>query len=146
MINSILEILDRDLSRLAEEISAFTDESLIWKEVDGISNSSGNLCLHLCGNLRHFIGFIIGEEEYVRNREAEFALKGVPREKLLAEIAATRQSVYDALTSRKPEKLKEYYPLNVLGKMHTTEFFLIHLATHLNYHLGQINYHRRLVK
>lgn len=146
MTNSILEILDRDLTKLAEEINSYADEALIWKTVDGISNSAGNLCLHLCGNLSHFIGFILGDVEYVRNRDAEFALKDIPKEKLIAEIEATRKRVHETLTSLKPEKLREFYPLNVLGKVHTTEFFLIHLAAHLNYHLGQINYHRRLVK
>ena len=146
MTNSILELLDRDLTKLAEEINSYADEALIWKTVDGISNSAGNLCLHLCGNLSHFIGFILGDAEYVRNRDAEFALKDIPKEKLIAEIDATRKRVHDTLETFKPEKLKEFYPLNVLGKVHTTEFFLIHLVAHLNYHLGQINYHRRLVK
>lgn len=146
MINSILEILDRDLTKLAEEINSYSDEALIWKTVDGISNSAGNLCLHLCGNLSHFIGFILGGDEYVRNRDAEFALRDLPKEKLIAEVEATRKRVHETLETLKPEKLKEFYPLNVLGKVHTTEFFLIHLVAHLNYHLGQINYHRRLVK
>ncbi len=146
MKDSILEILERDLTKLSEEINSYADEALIWKTVDGISNSAGNLCLHLCGNLRHFIGFILGGEDYVRNRDAEFNLKNIPKEKLLAEIATATQSVHETLTALKPDKLKEFYPLNVLGKVHTTEFFLIHLAAHLNYHLGQINYHRRLVK
>ena len=146
MTLAILELLERDLAKLADEINAYPDEAHLWKTVDGISNSGGNLCLHLCGNLSHFIGFILGEEEYTRNREAEFSLKDLPKEKLISEIETTQQRVYNALTGLRPEKLKEFYPLNVLGKMHTTEFFLIHLAAHLNYHLGQINYHRRLVK
>ncbi len=146
MIATILEILERDLSKLDEEIRYYKDEELIWKTVDGISNSAGNLCLHLCGNLRHFIGFILSGDDYVRNREAEFSLKNIPREKLLEEIAATGKSVRESLELVNPDKLKEFYPLNVLGKVHTTEFFLIHLVAHLNYHLGQINYHRRMVK
>ena len=41
--------------------------------------------------------------------------------------------------------LQKEYPLLVFEEKTSTEFFLIHLTTHLGYHLGQINYHRRLL-
>ena len=146
MTAAFLEIFDRDLKKLHDEIDSYTDETKLWKTTDGISNSAGNLCLHLCGNLRHFIGATLGDDPYTRNRDAEFALKNIPKVKLLAEIEETKQSVQTALSKLDPGTLRQNYPLNVLGKIHTTEFFLIHLAAHLNYHLGQINYHRRMVK
>ncbi|CAN5436228.1 hypothetical protein BH11BAC1_BH11BAC1_03180 [soil metagenome] len=146
MINSIQEILERDLKKFSDEIQQYKDEALIWKTVNGISNSAGNLCLHICGNLRHFIGVTLGSDGYIRNREAEFALKNIPKDKLLAEIEVTIQSVKNTLTALDPEIMKKNYPLEVLGKITSTEYFLIHLIAHLDYHLGQINYHRRLVK
>ena len=145
MKNSFAELLDRDLKKLSDELQGYADEKLIWKTVDGISNSAGNLTLHLCGNLRHFIGATIGHDGYVRNREAEFSTKNISRQKLLAEIELTRQVVTETLTSMKDDIMKNDYPLNVLGEVKSTEFFLTHLVAHLNYHLGQINYHRRLV-
>ena len=146
MKNSILEIFERDLKKLSDEISAYGEEALIWKTVDGISNSAGNLCLHVCGNLRHFIGATLGHDGYVRNRDAEFSKTNVPREKLLAEIEAASRAVNKALSSMGNEMWNKEYPLNVLGEIRSTEYFLIHLVAHFNYHLGQINYHRRLVK
>ena len=146
MKNVIAEILDRDLKKLSDELQGYADESLIWKVADGIANSAGNLTLHMCGNLRHFIGATLGGDGYVRNREAEFSNKNVSRQKLLSEIEITRQAVNKTLTSMKDDALKNNYPLNVLGELRTNEFFLTHLVAHFNYHLGQVNYHRRLVK
>lgn len=146
MKNVIAEILDRDLKKLSDEIQGYADEAQIWKVADGIANSAGNLTLHMCGNLRHFIGATLGGDGYVRNREAEFSSKHISRQKLLSEIEHTKQAVSKALKDLNDEALKKDYPLNVLGEMRTTEFFLIHLVAHFNYHLGQVNYHRRLVK
>jgi uncharacterized damage-inducible protein DinB len=144
--SSAAAILDRDLQKLSEELKGYADESLIWKVTVDISNSAGNLCLHVCGNLQHFIGATLGGSGYVRNREAEFALKNIPRDKLLEEIETTRQSVRSTIESLDRATLEKNFPLQVDGQDHSTEFFLIHLAAHLNYHLGQVNYHRRLVK
>ena len=146
MKNVIAEILDRDLKKLSDELQGYADESHIWKVADGIANSAGNLTLHMCGNLRHFIGATLGGDGYVRNREAEFANKNISRQKLLAEIELTRLAVNKTLTAMKEDALKNNYPLNVLGAVKSNEFFLAHLVAHFNYHLGQVNYHRRLVR
>ena len=146
MKNVIAEILDRDLKKLSDELQGYADETLIWKITDGIANSAGNLTLHMCGNLRHFIGATLGNDGYVRNREAEFSNKNVSRQKLLAEIETTRQVVNKSLSSMNEDALKNNYPLNVLGEIKSNEFFLTHLVAHFNYHLGQVNYHRRLVR
>ena len=145
MTKSVSEILERDLQKLAEEIAGYTNESLIWKIMPGISNSAGNLCLHLCGNLQHFIGAVLGGSGYIRNRDAEFSQKDIPREKLLLEIQETKNVVRETLMKLDPSLVTKNFPQDVLGKAHTTEFFLIHLIAHFNYHLGQVNYHRRLV-
>ena len=142
----IAKILDRDLKKLAEEISAYGDVTTVWKTEQGIHNSAGNLCLHICGNLRHFIGAVLGGDGYVRNRDGEFSTKDMQKEQLIGEIEITRRSVAEALEKLNPEALKQNYPLPVGGEIYTTEFFLVHLIAHLNYHLGQINYHRRLIR
>src|SRR5215204_5637451 len=101
MKNVIVEIPDRDLKKLSDELQGYGDETLIWKITDGIANSAGNLTLHMCGNLRHFIGATLGGDGYVRNREAEFSSKNLSRKKLMAEIELTRQAVNKALTAMK---------------------------------------------
>jgi Protein of unknown function (DUF1572) len=145
LITSVSELILRDLSKLKLEISAYQSDETLWAIQGDIKNSSGNLCLHLCGNLQHFIGTVLGKTNYVRNRDAEFSSKGVSRELLFKEIEATTLSVEQSLAKLDPSLLDKNYPIDVLGKATTTAFFLIHLSGHLNYHLGQINYHRRLL-
>lgn len=143
---SIAELLERDLNRLSNEIEAYKSEKNLWLVEGEITNSAGNLALHLCGNLQHFIGAVIGKSGYERNREFEFSGKDVPREELLKSIETTKDIVHQTLL-RIPESTLNYpYPIRVFGdKDMSTVFFLVHLQGHLNYHLGQINYHRRLL-
>jgi uncharacterized damage-inducible protein DinB len=145
MIEILIKLLKRDLEKLKTEISSFKDEKNLWKISGDVKNSTGNLCLHLCGNLQHFIGAILGNSGYIRNREAEFSRKNVPVKELLKEIELTKTVVENTLKTLKEETLQKTYPINVLGYEMSTKYFLIHLTTHLNYHLGQINYHRRLL-
>ena len=145
MTEILLKLFNRDLDKLGTEIDSFKDEKKLWEISGDIKNSAGNLCLHLCGNLQHFIGNILGNSGYVRNRDAEFSTKNVAKTKLIDEIAQTIKIVNETLSELKEDKLNEKFPIDVFGYEMTTEFFLIHLVTHLNYHLGQINYHRRLL-
>jgi len=141
---SVQTLLERGLSQLEEELSAYSSESNLWLTDGSISNSAGNLALHLCGNLQHFIGATLGHSDYVRDRDAEFADRDVPREDMLRQVHETLTSIRAALSQLTPEDLAQTYPVSVRPQPVTTEFWLIHLTAHLNYHLGQINYHRRL--
>ena len=146
MIRKVLtELYERDLNKLRDEIASYRDEADLWMLTDGISNSGGNLCLHLTGNLKHFFGAVLGENGYVRDRDLEFADKNVARSTMLADIDATKNVVLSTLAALTEEDLDKVYPIEVFGKPMTTGYFVTHLSTHFNYHLGQINYHRRLV-
>ena len=142
------EIFERELNKLIEEIRLYPNEEAIWKIVPGIKNSGGNLCLHICGNLQHFIGSVIGNTGYVRNRDKEFSATHVPSSELISEVQKTIQAVVSTLQSNPEINLEEEYtgiPPHVLGKEKLTKgFFLMHLISHMSYHLGQINYHRRM--
>ncbi|PWA05524.1 DinB family protein [Flavobacterium laiguense] len=144
-IETLKTLFNRDLNKLKAEIGLYQNENKIWSIDKNISNSAGNLCLHLIGNLNTYIGAQIGKTDYVRNRELEFSQKDIPRAELIAKIEATLFVVNDALDKLTDENLKEEYPLLVFEAKTSTEFLLIHLTTHLAYHLGQINYHRRLL-
>jgi hypothetical protein len=146
MNDSLITLFHRDLDKLANEINAYDDVDQLWKTTGEIKNSGGNLCLHLAGNLRHFIGHIIGKTEYMRDREAEFASKNVVIREMLAEIQLTKEDIKNTLENLSPTQLQENYPLELFGHPMTVEFFIIHLYGHLNWHLGQINYHRRLIQ
>lgn len=146
MITAVLNALfKRELSKLKTEIESYKEESNLWRIEKSIANSGGNLCLHLIGNLNTYIGAILGQTGYVRDRDAEFSLKNIPREELINKIEAIILVIDKVLPTITPEQLDKEYPMIVLKEPTSTEFFLVHLATHLTYHLGQINYHRRLI-
>lgn len=140
-----IQIFQRDLLKLKEELSLYANEGDLWKLADGISNPPGTLALHLIGNLNHFIGATLGNTGYVRNREAEFALKDVPRQSILADIDALLPVISASLGKLTLADYENEFPLEVAGRRFPTGQFMLHLIGHLSYHLGQINYHRRLL-
>ena len=142
---SLREIFERDLNKLKEEISLYKDENSLWIVKKEISNSAGNLCLHLMGNLNHFIGAALGETGYVRNRENEFTTKNVSAKVLINYIENTVEIVKHTLENLSSEDLDKDFPQQKHSKIVKTDFMLLHLISHFNYHLGQINYHRRLI-
>ena len=145
IIESLKSLFKRDLEKLYSEIEQYKDEKKIWYTEKSIANSAGNLCLHLVGNLNAFIGAELGKTGYIRNRPLEFSLKDVPKSVLLQQVKETISAVDESLGMVKEEQLNENYPLEVFGHKMTTGYFLIHLSGHLSYHLGQVNYHRRLL-
>ena len=141
----LLEVFERDLSKLKEEINLYKKEEHIWKIDKEIKNSAGNICLHVIGNLNYFIGSVLGNSGYVRDRESEFILKDISREKLISSIDEVSQVVKTTLSQLSSSDFEKTFPVKKQDRVVTTEYMLFHLATHLNYHLGQINYHRRFI-
>ncbi|HEX5026676.1 MAG TPA: DUF1572 family protein [Agriterribacter sp.] len=141
----LIPLFQNDLDKLKEEITLYAKDEQLWQVKEGIANSGGNLCLHLTGNLQHFIGAVLGDSGYVRNRDAEFRVKNVPRSKLLEDIDTTRTVVTDTLEQLSKNELQKDYILPLKDEKVNTSYFLIYLLSHLNYHIGQINYHRRIV-
>ncbi|MGC4021658.1 MAG: DUF1572 family protein [Cyclobacteriaceae bacterium] len=144
-VQELKKVFVKDLEKLKEEISLYTNEQNLWKIEKGIANSGGNLCLHLVGNLNNYIGAVMGKTGYIRNRDQEFSLKNIPQKKLITMVEETIVMMNSVLTTIKDDQLKEEYPLLVLKEKTSTGYFLFHLSSHLGYHLGQINYHRRLI-
>ncbi len=142
---SLRSLYQRDLNKLKMDIGAYQNEENLWKTDKNISNSAGNLCLHLIGNLNHFIGTHLGNTGYVRQRELEFSLKDIPKTELIEKIEATTTMVDSVLNQLPEAAMEKEYSLVVFEDKMTTGYFLIHLLSHLDYHLGQINYHRRLL-
>jgi uncharacterized damage-inducible protein DinB len=143
--DTLIELFERDLQKLKTEIELYKAEENLWLVKEGISNSAGNLCLHLIGNLSHFIGATLGNTGYVRHREDEFSLKNIPRQDLITNIENCRLIVKNTLAKLTTADLEKEFPQKIFEKAITTEMMLMHLTTHLTYHLGQINYHRRLL-
>ena len=145
VIQSLQQLFIRDLLKLRQEISSYINEEKIWHIEKKISNSAGNLCLHLVGNLNTYIGAELGRSGYIRNRDLEFTQKDLSKEELIRRIDETTKILEKTLNALDDEILLKEYPQIVFKDKMTTGYFLIHLAGHLNYHLGQVNYHRRLL-
>lgn len=145
LIDDLRTLYNRDLAKLKSELEQYQQEERIWYVEENIANSAGNLCLHLVGNLNTFIGADLGATGYVRDRDLEFSAKNVPRQKLIEQIIETTQIVDTTLGQLTPEQLQAECPVQRFDKTISTEYLLVHLAMHLAYHLGQVNYHRRLL-
>lgn len=145
VIDELRKVFLKDLQKLKEEIGLYKSETNIWKIEKQIANSAGNLCLHLVGNLNTYFGAVIGKTGYIRNRDLEFSQKNVPQKELVSMVENTITMLDKVMKSMADEELEEEYPLLVLKEKTSTGYFLFHLSSHLGYHLGQINYHRRLI-
>lgn len=141
---NLAELFARDLTAVRNEIAAYERESEIWAVGGEISNSAGNLCLHLIGNINHYFGALISGNGFVRDRDSEFSSRFVPRDSMLTQIDGAIEVMRTALEGLSDSELELPYPETHRGREVTTGQMLLHLLTHLNYHLGQINYHRRL--
>ena len=143
--STIQHILTRELLALRRGIEAYPDDASVWRPMPGIANVGGTLALHIAGNLQHFVGAVLGGTGYVRDRDAEFARRDVSRDEILREIDAAIAAVERGLQSIGDDALPRTYPEKVAGRDVVTADYLVHLASHLSYHLGQLDYHRRIV-
>lgn len=147
MIPSLLaSFYSRDLRKLMNEISLFRDEANIWKTADGIKNSAGNLALHITGGMNYLIGAQLARNGYVRNRDAEFSSTGISRAQLVQGLEDLIGLINNTLQALTPEQMEADFPMVFDGETRTNTYMLVQLLTHVNYHLGQVNYLRRLLE
>ena len=145
LTTTVAGILTRELRTLEREIEAYATDEQIWQPHPSLPNTGGTLALHAAGNLLHFVGAVLGETGYVRDRDAEFNRRGVARDEILAGLRTARDVVSATLARLPASRLDEWYPLPIVNRRVRTGEYLVHLATHLAYHVGQVDYHRRLI-
>ena len=145
LCSTLQTVLHRELGAVRRSVEAYPDEASLWQRPAGLPNAGGSLVLHIAGNLRHYVGAVLGNSGYVRDRDAEFARRDVPRDQLLAEIDAAIDDVERTLAALPDDGLGTVYPERIAGREVMTRDYLVHLASHLAYHLGQLDYHRRAV-
>ena len=145
LIDAVRTCLVRDLEGLGAELDGYPDEASVWTDAPGFANSTGTLVLHCCGNLRYFVGAVLGGSAYVRTRDAEFATRDVSRAELQLLLAVTGDEVVRGLDVVDRATLGEPFPVEVGGGRLPTDRMLVHLVSHLAYHLGQADGHRRSV-
>lgn len=147
MLNLLLaNFYERDLRKLIEEVNAFKNEEDLWKIQGTVKNSCGNLVSHLIGGLNHHIGTTLAHTDYVRNRDLEFSVKGTPRQELVARLEALIPMIKSTLETFTPEKMEAEFPVMFDGANNSNSYVLTQLLVHLNYHLGQVNYLRRILE
>ncbi len=138
-------LFSRDLTRLIQELQAFPSDAALWQRAPGVKNSAGNLVLHLEGNLREYIGRQLGQVPYSRVRDQEFALAGISRDELVRRMEQVKELVAKVVSELSDAALEAAHPERVLEKELYSRDFLVHLHGHLNFHLGQIDYLRRIL-
>ncbi len=145
LLDELKMFLLRDIAALERELELYPDDSSVWQSVTGLPNSAGNLILHVSGSLQHFFGALLGNSGYLRNREAEFSRRDVPRSELRQELAAARKGVLAGFEHLTEQSLEQPFPARITDSDLSTRLTILQFVTHLAYHLGQIDYHRRMV-
>jgi hypothetical protein len=146
MITSLLiELYNNELDKLNDELMAYESDELIWKTIGDNKISAGNNCLIISGTLQQYIGSMIGEYEYMRNKEAELKAKNMSKERLAEEISNTRKVVIATLEEVSKMDLMKVFPTTEFKEPVITEFYLLHLLKTLGFYNGQIAFHRQLI-
>ena len=135
----------REIATLERELDLYPDESSVWQQLPGLPNPEGTLFLHLAGSLQHFFGAVLGGTGYVRDRAAEFTKRDLPRNELKRELSSARQGVLAGFANLTEEYLTQTFPVVFADEAFSTRLTLLQFLSHLAYHLGQIDYHRRAV-
>ncbi|MEO8074389.1 MAG: DUF1572 family protein [Acidobacteriota bacterium] len=144
--DATIELFERDLNKLIAEINSYLNEEDLWIKTENIPNSAGNLCLHLVGNLNHYVGATLGNSGYVRKRDEEFSTQNISRNELIERVKNTIEVVKNTINKLSDNDFEKIYPLQNSGESTKTNLEILKILTHFSYHLGQINYHRRMLQ
>jgi hypothetical protein len=147
MFSTILAgFYERDLRRFIDEINLFQNEDNLWLTTGSVRNSAGNLALHIIGGLNYLIGTNLAHTTYVRHRDEEFSKKGVRRQEMVMELEKLILLIKTTLNAFGPGQMEAEYPIPFDGSKNPSAYVLTTLLAHLNYHLGQVNYLRRILE
>lgn len=125
-------------SRIEVALGQLTEEQ-VWSRPNPAVNSAGNLVLHLCGNIRQWIGYGIAGWPNDRDRDAEFAASGgwTPAE-LVAKLQHTLDEVVPVIETLEGTALSRR--LEIQGYPVTALEAVYHVVEHFSQHTGQILY------
>jgi len=116
----------------------------IWWRPNEASNAIGNLVLHCVGSTRFYIGHVIGNSNFVRNRDAEFSeRRSLPAAELLARLNIAIEEADDVLSHLDPTTLLT--PAERALKPAIVMDIISLQVTHYALHLGQIAYATKLL-
>lgn len=137
-------IYGRELDHLAKEVAAYESDADLWSTIGAQKNAPGTLAIHTVGALNTFIGAGLGGTGYVRDRDAEFNERDLPRAEVIRRIHACRDTIVPILAGLDDAVMGQPHPGAVPERLRgiTTHAFLTHLVWHVGWHQGHIYYHR----
>ena len=137
------ERLELHSSRIQDCLAKLTYEQ-IWMRHSDQENAVGNLVLHLCGNVRQWIGHGVAGRPDDRQRDTEFAARGdIDAEQLVARLTSTIGDAVSVIRGLTPEQLDETITVqeNTLTKLEA----VYRILDHFSGHTGQIIYATKLL-
>jgi uncharacterized damage-inducible protein DinB len=115
---------------------ALLSQEQVWLRSSENVNSVGNLVLHLCGNIRQWIGYGIGGQDDIRHRDAEFAAKDGPKAELAVLFEKTVADAVAIISNLSPGRLIER--ITPQGREVSVLDAIYQATGHLQEHAGQI--------
>jgi uncharacterized damage-inducible protein DinB len=135
------------LLQLAGRIGACLDklsDSQIWARHSDNENAIGNLALHLCGNVRQWIGSGVAGLPDIRERDREFAARGGHScGELKERLRRTVEEAAEQIRELPPERLVEI--TRVQNYEVTRLEAIYHVVEHFSQHTGQIIFATKLL-
>ena len=142
--DSLIFRLDEKTEMISKCLHQLSEEEL-WKRPNEVSNSVGNLMLHLCGNIRQYIISGLGNRDDIRERDVEFSISGgYTKAVLLEKLHGILEESKGVLRTLDNEAwLTDYqvqgFTLSGIG-------IALHVVEHYAYHTGQIAFWTKLLK
>ena len=144
LLDSLLFRMDEKTAMVLKCLDMLTEDEL-WHRPNELSNSAGNLILHLCGNITQYAISALGGKEDLRERDLEFSAQGgFSKEELVAKFNEVLSEAKEVMLSRTPEEWHSEY--KVQGFMLNGIGIAVHVVEHYAYHTGQLAFWTKQLK
>lgn len=144
LVKNALYRMDENTRMIKQSFYEISEEQL-WQKPNASLNSIANLVLHLCGNITQYIISSLGENEDIRQRDAEFSASGgYTKTEILKKLEDTVDTAKRVIFDANPEQLVRLR--SVQGFSFSGVGVIIHAIEHYSYHTGQIAFWVKLLK
>lgn len=134
----------RDNLQTIEKCLALLTQAQVWTRPNDVSNSIGNLALHLRGNVQQWIVAGVGGRDFARDRPAEFAQRhALPIDQILPPLQATVDQAARVISGLTAERLLERVTIQAYDVSVLSAVF--HVVEHFSLHTGQIVYQTKIL-
>ena len=133
-----LSLVEQYQNSIRADFQAIPDDS-IWKCPVPGQVSPANQVLHLTGNLRHFMGHLVGGSDYKRDRDREFKTEpSATKAEILAGWETACEETREVLQDLDDDQLLKEAPVERFPGGVPVHRYILRLLGHLTYHAGQI--------